>query len=272
MTDQGFPPEQIDTSKPHPARIYDYALGGKTHYPVDAAAAQEVLKVFPGGSTCARANRAFMIRAARWLAREAGCRQYLDIGTGIPTEPNLHQIVQETIPEAAVVYTDNDPIVLTYARALLHGTPEGRTAYLHADVRDPDSILRAPQLRETLDLAQPVALSLNAVMHYLTDEDRPYEVVSRLLEPLAPGSYLVLTHITPEFAPEAWAKVEEINRAGDIPGKFRTREEVARFFEGLELVDPGLVLPNRWRPDPADPLADASPTDLSLWAGVARKP
>jgi hypothetical protein len=270
MSDYG-PTAEIDPSRPHPARMYDYYLGGNDNYAADRTAAAEVEKALPQVAVTARTNRLFMQRATRWLARDAGIDQFLDIGTGIPTPPNLHRIAQQENPEARVVYVDNDPIVLAHAQALMRGTPEGRTEYIAADVRDVGGILAAPGLRDTLDLARPVALSLNALLHFVPDEFRPYDIVRDLLDALVPGSYLVLSHCTPDFAPEAWAKVIEVYRAGGIPAQVRSRDEVERFFHGLDCVDPGLVVLHRWRPDtPPDPsITDAA---VSFWAGVARKP
>ncbi|MEU5958187.1 SAM-dependent methyltransferase [Streptomyces sp. NPDC047525] len=262
---------QIDTTKPHPARMYDFYLGGKDNYPVDQAAASQVEKVFPTVKTCARANRLFMHRATRFLAGEAGIRQFLDVGTGIPTRPNLHEVAQASTPDAKIVYVDNDPIVLAHADALMRSLPEGRTAYIQADVRQPDSIIHAERLRDVLDLSQPVALSLNALLHFVPDCDGPYGIVERLLEPLAPGSYLVLSHCTPDFAPEMWEKVIATYHAGGIPAQVRSQDEVLRFFDGLHLVEPGVVVPHRWRPD-GQIEAKATDAAVSFYAGVALKP
>jgi len=272
VTEQGFSAAEIDTSKPHPARLYDFYLGGKDHYEVDREAAFEALAAFPSIQICAQVNRFFMHRATRWLAAEAGIRQFLDIGTGIPTEPNLHQIAQGIAPETRVVYADNDPIVLTHARALLRSSPEGRTAYIHADVREPESILDAAALHDTLDMNQPVALSLNAVMHFVPDESKPYDLVATLVDALPSGSYLVVSHCTGEFAPEAWEEMVAVYRRGGIPAQVRSAGEVARFFDGLEFVEPGLEVPHRWKPEPGQPLADVTDAEASFYAGVARKP
>ncbi|MGH3325051.1 MAG: SAM-dependent methyltransferase, partial [Streptomyces sp.] len=225
---------EIDTSRPHSARVYDYWLNGKNHYDVDAAAAEAVVKVWPGVVLGARLNREFMHRATRWLAAEAGIRQFLDIGTGIPTEPNLHQVAQSAAPDARVVYADNDPIVLRCAQALLRSTPEGRTAYVHADFTDPDSILAAPELRETLDLNEPVALSLIALLHFITDERGAYETVARLMEALPSGSYLVVSHATADFDPDLLTRVAEAYQSTVTEGQIRSSAEVTRFFDGLD--------------------------------------
>ncbi|MFF1447975.1 SAM-dependent methyltransferase [Streptomyces sp. NPDC058274] len=265
-------PERIDTSRPHPARIYDYLLGGKDNYPVDEAAAEQILALTPTARTAVRANRLFMQRAVRWLAAEAGIRQFLDIGTGIPTEPNLHQIVQGIAPESRVVYADNDPVVLSHARALLRSTREGRTAYLHADAREPQKILQSPELRETLDLSQPVALSLIALLHFVPDEAGPYDLVRSFVDALPSGSYLVLTHGFSNEEQDQLSEVQTVYRSGGISVQGRSRAEVARFFEGLELVDPGIVTAHRWHPEPGEPLTDAKDAEVMVHAGLARKP
>jgi hypothetical protein len=261
----------IDTSRPHSARMYDYYLGGKDHFEVDKQAAERVAEAYPAIFVCARENRAFMHRATRVLAREHGIRQWLDIGTGIPTEPNLHQVAQSVVPDARVVYADNDPLVLKYAERLMRSTAEGRTTYIEADVNDPQALLTAPELAEVLDLSRPVALSLNALMHFVTDAQDPYGIVRRLLDVLPSGSALALSHCTPDFDPATWQKVTDIYTSAGTPVRFRSRADVARFFDGLELLDPGVTVGHRWRPDATD--GDA-PTDaeVSLWTGVGIKP
>jgi hypothetical protein len=249
--------------------MYDYYLGGKDNYPADRAAAEQVGALFPAIGTMARQNRSFMVRAARYLAAEAGVRQFLDIGTGLPTSPNLHEVAQGEAPEARVVYADNDPLVLTHARALLTSTSAGRTAYVEADLADPESILGCPVLADTLDLSRPVALSLIAILHFFPDEKEPYAIVSRLMDALPAGSYLMLSHATGDFDP-AVSRVADSYRAQGIAGQLRSRVEVARFFDGLELVDPGLVVAHRWRPDTmVEKLTDAP---VSIYGAVARKP
>ncbi|WP_416968282.1 SAM-dependent methyltransferase [Streptomyces sp. 4F14] len=264
MSDDGFSAHEIDTSVPHSARLYDWYLGGKDHYAADIAAAKKVLKLFPRVRQAARANREFMHRAARHLSSQ-GITQFLDIGTGIPTKPNLHQIVQEVAPTAHVVYVDNDPIVLRHAQALLRGTPEGHIAYLHADVRDPDQILA--HAREHLDFTQPIALSLIALLHFVTDEQQPYQIVEKLLEPLVPGSHLMLSHIIVED-PEAAKQIDTIYRIGGTSVRGRSTEEITQFFQGLEMCDPGVVRATQWHPDDTMRIRDES----SVYAGVARKP
>ncbi|MEV6115904.1 SAM-dependent methyltransferase [Streptomyces sp. NPDC052109] len=266
----------IDTSRPHSARMYDYYLGGKDHFEVDKQAAETVAAVYPGIFVCARENRSFMHRATRVLAQEHGIRQWLDIGTGIPTEPNLHQVAQSVVADARVVYADNDPLVLKYAERLMRSTAQGRTAYVEADVKDPASLLNTPVLSEVLNLNEPVALSLNALMHFITDQQDPYGIVSRLLDSLPSGSALALSHCTPDFDPPTWQKVTDIYTNAGTPVQFRPRADVARFFDGLELLDPGITLGHRWRPDPLsdDAAAAEPPTDaqVSLWTGVGIKP
>ncbi|MGW1910435.1 SAM-dependent methyltransferase [Streptomyces sp. NPDC002076] len=266
----------IDTSRPHSARMYDYYLGGKDHFDVDKQAAESVAAVYPGIFVCARENRSFMHRATRVLARDHGIRQWLDIGTGIPTEPNLHQVAQSVVPDARVVYADNDPLVLKYAERLMRSTSQGRTAYIEADVKDPTFLLNAPILSEVLNLNEPVALSLNALMHFITDEQDPYGIVNRLLDALPSGSALALSHCTPDYDPPTWQKVTDIYNNAGTPVQFRSRADVARFFDGLELLDPGITMGHRWRPDPfsEDATAAEPPTDaqVSLWTGVGIKP
>ncbi|MER7998745.1 MULTISPECIES: SAM-dependent methyltransferase [unclassified Streptomyces] len=263
---------EIDTTRPHPARMYDYYLQGKDYYEVDEVAAANVEKVHPTVKITARTNRYFMHRATRYLAREAGIRQFLDIGTGIPTRPNLHQIAQEIAPDSRVVYADYDPVVLRHAEALMRSTPEGRTTYIQADVRDPKSIIESERLRDTLDLSRPVALSLNALLHFVPDEDGPHEIVRFLLDALPSGSYLVLSHCTPDFEPETWANVVAVYRQGGIPAQVRSRDEVLRFFDGLELVEPGVAVAHRWRPDGTALPEGVNDASVSIYAGVARKP
>jgi O-methyltransferase involved in polyketide biosynthesis len=255
----------IDTSRPHPARVYDWWLGGKDNYPVDEALARKILEVDPTVVRGARANRRFMHRAVR-TAAEAGVRQFLDIGTGIPTEPNLHQVAQEVAPESKVVYADSDPIVLRHAQALLHSTPEGATTYVHADVRDPDSILRPAAA--TLDFSEPVALSLVALTHYLDDD--AYGLLKRYVAELAPGSFVILSQVTPDLSPEAVERAAEQFRRSGTPFFPRSLAEFSRFFDGLELLGPGVIPVSGWRPGPEDVAAQAEGI-VPVYAGVARK-
>jgi SAM-dependent methyltransferase len=258
-------PIRLDTSRPHPARVYDWWLGGKDNYPVDEELGRKILAVDPTVRRGARANRRFMHRATRTLA-ETGVRQFLDIGTGIPTEPNLHQVAQGAAPEARVVYADNDPIVLRHAQALLHGTEEGTTDYVHGDVHDPDTILG--RAAESLDFGQPVALSLVALIHYLGD--KVHELLARYVEALAPGSYLVLSQVTPDLNPGAVEKAAGLFRQSGTPFFPRSLTEFSRFFEGLELLGPGVIPVSGWRPEPEDVAAQAEGI-VPVYAGVARK-
>ena len=261
--------EPLDTGRAHPARVYDYLLGGKDNFAADRAAAAEGLKVNPNAATAARQNRAFLRRVVQFLAAEAGIRQFLDIGTGLPTSPNVHEVAQGIDPAARVVYVDNDPIVLTHARALLTSSPEGRTAYVNANLRDVERILAAPDLRAVLDLDRPIALMLLAILHFIDDDGDPYKIVERLMAPLPAGSYLVISHITADYDPQSWARFAEVMRRQGITTRLRSRDEVVRFFTGLDLVDPGVVPILRWRPDEDKPFTDA---EAALYGGVARKP
>lgn len=254
---------------PHTSRIYDYFLGGKDNYEVDRQAAEEILKAWPTIRIGARANREFMHRSTHFLA-EAGIRQFLDIGTGIPTEPNLHQVAQQTIPDTRVVYVDNDPLVLAHARAWMATTAQGPTAYIHGDVTDPEAILRDPELRATIDLNKPVALSMIALLHFVEDDiDR---ILSTFLDALAPGSFLVICTITADFAPEQVDAAVDVYRVRKLPARVRTRDEVSSWFSGLELVDPGVVPPHRWRPEDAIEIPPSHDAKVSCYCGVARKP
>ncbi|MEU1469179.1 SAM-dependent methyltransferase [Streptomyces sp. NPDC005761] len=262
------PPVEIDTSKPHPARMYDWFLGGKDNYPVDEQMARQLLAVDARGRDMARVNRAFMHRATRWLA-ENGIRQFLDIGAGIPTEPNLHQIAQRTAPDARIVYCDNDPIVLAHAAALLRSTPEGATEYIQADARRPEVILEAAG--KVLDFSKPIALSLLALLHFLDDEDGAAELVDSLVDQLAPGSYLVLSQTTGDFDPEGAAQAAAMYRARGMTLRPRSRAELTAFFHGLELVDPGVSLSAEWHPELGEVIDVPGDEPIPGYAGVARK-
>ncbi|MFE9772097.1 SAM-dependent methyltransferase [Streptomyces sp. NPDC005931] len=271
MTGSDAAPPRIDTSRPHPARVYDWWLGGKDNYPVDEELARRILATDGTVLRGARANRRFMHRAVR-TAAEAGVRQFLDIGTGIPTEPNLHQVAQGVAPESKVVYADNDPIVLRHAEALLQGTPEGSTQYVHADVRDADTLLR--RAAESLDFDRPVALSLVALTHYLDDDpggDDVYGLVERYVAALAPGSFLILSQVSPDLSPEGVGQAAEHFRRSGTPFHPRSLAEFSRFFTGLELLGPGVIPVHGWRPGPEDVAAQAEGV-VPVYAGVARKP
>ncbi|MEY7976284.1 SAM-dependent methyltransferase [Streptomyces pilosus] len=265
----GQHPVEIDTSRPHPARMYDWYLGGKDNYPVDEAMGRQMLALDSRVPVMARVNRAFMQRATRWLAGR-GVRQFLDIGTGIPTEPNLHQVAQRVVPDARVVYCDNDPIVLAHAAALLRGTDEGTTEYLQADARDPDAILAGA--RKVLDFDRPIALSLVALLHFVPDEDGAHELVRRLLAPLPPGSHLVLTHATADFTPEESAAATAKLKAAGVTLALRSRAEFGRFFDGLDLVPPGISIPHEWHPELGEPVPGQSDGVIPGYGAVARKP
>ncbi|MEU1306508.1 SAM-dependent methyltransferase [Streptomyces shenzhenensis] len=270
MPDNGWPAERIDTSIAHSARIYDYVIGGKDFYPADKEAGDAMVREWPALPVHMRANRAFMNRAVSWLCEEAGIRQFLDIGTGIPTSPNLHEIAQSVTPDARIVYVDNDPIVLTLSQGLLASSPEGGTAYVEADMREPDAILRAPEFRTTLDLRRPVGLTVIGIVHFVLDEDDAVGVVRRLLEPLASGSYLAMSVGTADFAPVEVYRVAREYAARGMPMRLRTRSEAEEFFDGLDLVAPGLMQVHRWHPDAAHtPVADR---DIAMYGAVARKP
>ncbi len=259
----------FDTSVAHQARMYNYWLGGKDNYAADREAAERVIRAYPDILVGVRAQRAFLGRAVRYLATEAGIRQFLDIGTGIPTADNTHEAAQSVVPESRIVYVDNDPIVLAHARALLVGTPQGRTAYIDADLRDPERILASPAVTGTLDLSRPIALMLVAVLHFLTDADDPARLVATLLGALAPGSCLVASHVTPEHDREGVSGLERAYRQGGIPAQARTAAEFAALaFRGLEMIDPGVVLVSEWR-QPAGPRP--LPAEVNWYGGIGRK-
>jgi SAM-dependent methyltransferase len=265
----GAPPE-IDVTKPHPARMYDYFLGGKDNFAADRAIANQVLDSWGSVRTAVRENRAFLGRAVKYLAGEAGISQFLDLGTGLPSANNVHEVAQAINPEARVVYADNDPIVLAHARALLASGPRGVTAYLDADVRNPESILANPIVRDTLDFGMPIALMLVAVLHFLPDEDDPRQIVQTLVDALPPGSYLVASHATAEHNPEGLSGAGRAYSQGGMRGAIRSSDEFGELaFGALELVDPGVVLVSEWRPEePIRPM----PSEVNTYGGVARKP
>jgi hypothetical protein len=265
----GVPPE-IDTSKPHPARLYDYYLGGKNHFAADRELADKVVAAVPGVRTGPRENRAFLGRVVRYLAAEAGIRQFLDIGTGLPTTGSVHEVAQSVDPRCRVVYVDNDPMVLAHARALLTSSPEGRTAYIHADLRSPAEILSSPVVREVLDFTQPVALMLIAVLHFVSDEARPAGILKTLLDALPSGSYLAASHGTIEHNPPGAATGERAYQSGGVPIHLRDSGVFSELaFSGLELVPPGVVLVSEWRPDSPGPRPSAA--EVNTNGGLARK-
>jgi hypothetical protein len=261
----------IDPTQPHPARRYNYWLGGKDNFAADRASGDELQKLFPAVRLGALANRALLQRATRFLAREAGIRQFLDIGTGLPTADNTHEVAQRHAPESRIVYVDNDPLVMVHARALLNSSPEGRTAYIEADLNDPGAILANPVLHDTLDLKQPVGLMLIAVLHFIHGDGAAQPIVRRLLDALPPGSYLVATHATSDFGtPEQQALYQQLIAQGRSDVWTRPRDEFAALFDGLELIEPGVVPASEWRPDEGAEIPDRS--DINIWTAVGRKP
>ncbi|MGK8506212.1 SAM-dependent methyltransferase [Nocardia asiatica] len=261
---------KLDTTLAHEARVYDYWLGGKDNYPADRALADTIATHIPDIRDMARANRAFLGRAVRHLAGEAGIEQFLDIGTGLPNTGNTHEVAQRIDPAARVVYVDNDPLVLAHARALMTSTPQGRIAFLDADLRDPRAILEAPALAETFDPDRPMAIMLVAIMMFFRDSDDPYGVVGRLLEAAPSGSYLVLTHSTADFDPRAMARATAAAQRAGIAFQPRSRADTESFFAGTELVYPGVVPVDAWRPDPG--VGADEQRSAWYWAGIGRKP
>jgi hypothetical protein len=258
----------FDARVAHPARVYDYWLGGKDNFEADRIAGEETIAAYPAIRASARANRAFLARSIRFLTGEAGIRQFLDLGTGLPTASNTHEVAQSIAAESRIVYVDNDPLVLSHARALLTSSPEGVTAYLDADLRDTDRILE--QAAETLDFGQPVGVMLLAILHYIPDLDEARRIVARLVSAVPSGSYLTISHAASDISSAEMAEmIRRMNQhlaEGNHVG--RTRDVVAGFFDGLDLVDPGVVKVTQWRPE--SEIQAKGPT--SLWGGVARKP
>jgi S-adenosyl methyltransferase len=262
-------PPEIDTSRPHSARMYDYYLGGKNHFAADRELADRAAQNRPVMRTGPREQRKFLGRVVRYLVAEAGIRQFLDIGTGLPTTDNVHEIAQRVAPSSRVVYVDNDPLVLAHARALLTSAPEGRTAYIHADLREPSAILSSPAVSEVLDFGQPIGLILMGILHLLQDEDKPAEIIRSLADALPPGSYLAASHATGEFDPAMASSWRTFREAG-VRGQLRDSGEFSRLaFAGLDLVPPGVVLVSEWRPDETGP--PPLPAEVSCYGGVARK-
>jgi hypothetical protein len=257
----------IDTTRPHSARVWNYLLGGRDCYPVDRQAGKKILEVFPGMVDIARQSRYMLVRTVRFLAGEAGIRQFLDIGTGLPTVDNTHEVAQRLAPESRVVYVDNDPLVLVHAQALLTSSPGGVTDYIEADVRDPDTILRAAA--KTLDFSQPTALMLMGIMGLVGDDDQARSIVDRLLAALPSGSYLALYDGTDTDPAYVEAITRYNARTGAIPYTPRSPQEIARYFDGLEVLEPGIVPVTRWRPDHGPWEA---PAEVACAGGVGRKP
>jgi hypothetical protein len=261
-------PPGVNINLPHSARIYDYWLGGKDNFAVDRAVGDAMIKAIPGMRYMAGENRKFVHRAARDLVEKEGIRQFLDIGTGIPTRPNLHEIAQTIAPASRVVYVDNDPIVLVHARALMISTPEGRSEYISADIRDPQSILGDKTLLETFEPGQPIGLTLIAILMLLADDDDPWSKVAALRDAMPSGSCLAITHPTADFNPVEVGEAVAAATGAGMTLVARDRDAVRRFFGDWELLEPGIVPVSGWRPDEPS----AAPEEAYYWAGVARKP
>ncbi|MGH4017828.1 MAG: SAM-dependent methyltransferase [Pseudonocardiaceae bacterium] len=266
----GEQPPDIDTSVSHSARVWNYWLGGKDNYPVDREAGDQFLAVMPGIVDIARADRAFLARVVRYLVGEVGIRQFLDIGTGLPTANNTHEVAQATAPQCRIVYVDNDPLVLVHARALLTSSPEGVTDYVEADLRDPETILR--EAARTLDFTQPIALMLMGIVEHIMDTDEAYAIVNRLRDALPSGSYLTLCDPIKDGV-DGEAMFEACRRwndsGGTPPVAVRSLQEFTRFFDRLELLEPGVVSVPLWRPDPSH---IGTPIEVNAFGGVGRKP
>jgi hypothetical protein len=260
------PLPKIDTTVPHSARIFGYWLGGKDNYPVDRVAGDRFREVFPEIVDMARIGRHFIGRMVRYLAGEAGIRQFLDVGTGLPTVDNTHEVAQRVAPDARIVYVDNDPLVLVHAAALLTSTPEGRTDYLDADVREPEKILATAA--KTLDFDRPIAVTLMGILAHVADYDEARSIVRRLLDGLPAGSYLAVRDGT-DTSPAYVEAIGRYNQSGAVPYRLRTPEQIAGFLDGLELVPPGVVSCPLWRPEAA--LGDP-PAEVALYGGAGRKP
>ncbi len=265
---------RIDTSKPSIARVYDFFLGGKDNFAIDRQVGEATLRIAPDAPAAGRANRAFLRRVVRHLAAEAGIRQFLDIGSGLPTQGNVHEVAQEVAPEARVVYVDNDPIVLVHGRALL--ATNGSTTVVEADIRDPESILTHPGIRTLIDFDQPVALLLFAILHHVNDHEDPQGIAARFREVLPSGSYLALSHFhnpgpgMPEVSAQA-TSAEKLFNENLGTGRWRTRDEILAFFGDMPLLEPGLVPLAEWRPEP-DAFVERGITYHTFVGGVARKP
>lgn len=261
---------EIDTSRPHPARVYDYLIGGQNNFAPDRETAAKVLLKSPHARIAPRENRAFLGRAVRFLVADTGLRQFLDIGSGLPATGNVHEIAQSVDPSCRIVYTDNDPLVLVHARALLASAPQGRTAYLQADARDPEAILTAPPTRDLIDFSQPVGLLLVGLLHLLADADKPADIVATLVDALPPGSYVVASHLTTQHDRERTAAGQAVMRESGMTMQKRDSGVFAALaFSGLDLVPPGVVLVSEWRPEASPPRP--APAEVNIYGGVARK-
>ncbi|MFA1547814.1 SAM-dependent methyltransferase [Actinomadura chokoriensis] len=256
----------IDTSVSHVARIWNYWLGGKDNYPVDREVGDQILGMLPDVARLARASRLFLNRVVRHLAGEAGIRQFIDVGSGLPTVDNTHEVAQRTAPESRVVYIDNDPLVLEHAKALLTSTPEGHTAYIHADLREPGGILEGAA--ETLDFGEPIAFTLMGILEFVPDDDQAYGIVRRLMDAVTPGSHFAMYDGTNVVHGEASDRIVDVwNASGNARLVLRTPGQIAGFFEGLEVLEPGIVPVTHWRPD-----APGEPEAVDAFGGVGRKP
>jgi O-methyltransferase involved in polyketide biosynthesis len=270
MADEGSVEDKLRSNVPHTARIWNYWLGGKDHYAVDREVGDRVREIFPVVIELARADRLFLGRAVRYLAGEVGIRQFLDIGTGLPTVDNTHEVAQRVAPEARIVYVDNDPLVLVHARALLNSSAEGATDYIEADLHEPDTILQGAA--KTLDFSQPVAIMLLGIMHFIQDDDELQRIVDRLLAAVPTGSYVAVANTTTAVNGETTAEAVRVwNIDAEPKLKLRTPERIAEFFAGLEVVEPGWVSCSHWRPEKS-PDGGELPPEVDQWCGVVRKP
>jgi S-adenosyl methyltransferase len=260
-------PAGIDTSVAHPARVYDYWLGGKDNFAADREAAEQAIRDYPAIVSGVRAQRAFLARAVRYLAGQAAIRQFLDIGTGLPSANNTHEVAQAIAPDSRVVYVDNDPMVLTFARALLASGPSGISAYLDADLRDTGTILE--RAADTLDFTQPVAILLIGIMQLIGDSDAPHAIVRGLMDAVPSGSWLALAHPASDVVPEVVTMAKNLSQRSVTPTTLRSHAEISRFFDGLELLPPGVVQLHRWNPGA---LAPDSGEQIPAYCGLARKP
>ena len=275
MTSGEVAPPGVDMNAPSIARVYDFFLGGKDNFAVDRAVAEHAVRITPDGPQAAQANRAFLRRVVRFLAAEQGVSQFLDLGSGLPTQGNVHQVAMRHDPQARVVYVDNDPIVLAHGRALLAG--DGATTVVQADIRSPEAILQHPQVRQFLDFDRPIGLLLFAILHHLSDDEDPKAVAATLIEGLPSGSYVAISHFRDpgERHPDASRKAHEVERVFNESlgtGRWRTDEEILSFVEGLEVLEPGLVPLAEWRPEPGETAAGQSDTYHTFVGLVARKP
>ncbi|MPZ26734.1 MAG: hypothetical protein GEV12_09800 [Micromonosporaceae bacterium] len=259
-------PERVDIDRPSAARGYDYLLGGSHNFAVDREAAHQAMAMMPDLVMQAQANRAFLYRAVGYLV-EAGVRQFLDIGSGVPTVGNVHEVAQRVDPQARVVYVDIDPVAVAHSQAMLAGNP--LATVVQEDLRSPAGILGHPEVRRLLDLEAPVGLLMLAMLHAIPDSDQPHRIVGQLRDALAPGSHLAISHATPDGRPDVWERVVQLSGQSSYPLTPRSRSDVERFFSGLELVDPGLVWVPQWRPEHPDDV-DGAPEHSSIYAGVGR--